>query len=54
MLQDEIDQQVAMEAKQYEKRIDQLEAELSEAYKNNDTKKAVEIIDVFSTDVFVN
>jgi hypothetical protein len=45
LLQNEIDEQVANETEVYRKRIAELESELSEAYKNNDTKKAVEIIE---------
>ncbi len=45
IVQNEIDQQVAMQRKADQKRIDELEAELSDAYKNNDSKKAVEIIE---------
>ncbi len=41
----EIDRQVQDRTKIYQKRIDELESDLSDAYKNNDTKKAVEIIE---------
>ena len=45
IVQDNIDQRVEDRTQVYQDRIDELEAELSEAYKNNDTKKAVEIIE---------
>ncbi|MCG9791138.1 outer membrane beta-barrel protein [Flavobacterium algicola] len=45
ILQNEIDQKVKAETKVYEDRIDDLESELAKAYKNNDTQKAVEIIE---------
>ena len=45
MVQDEIDDRVEDRTKQYQDRIDELESELSDAYKNNDTKKAVAIIE---------
>ncbi|MGV9003582.1 hypothetical protein [Flavobacterium sp.] len=45
ILQKEIDKNVDAKTRAYQKRIDQLESELSDAYKNNDTKKAVEIIE---------
>lgn len=45
ILQDEIDQRVDVRTQEYQERIDELESELSEAYKNNDTRKAVEIIE---------
>lgn len=45
MLRREIDKNVDAKTRAYQKRIDQLESELSDAYKNNDTKKAVEIIE---------
>jgi len=40
-----IDQRVEDRTQAYQDRIDDLESELSEAYRNNDTKKAVEIIE---------
>lgn len=45
ILQSRIDQRVEDRTQPYQDRIDELELELSEAYKNNDTKKAVEIIE---------
>ncbi|MCW2119762.1 outer membrane beta-barrel protein [Flavobacterium sp. 7A] len=45
ILRNEIDQKVKAETKVYEDRINDLESELAKAYKNNDTKKAVEIIE---------
>ena len=45
ILQRRIDQSVETETQAYQDRIDALESELSEAYRNNDTKKAVEIIE---------
>lgn len=45
ILQSRIDQRVEGQTQAYQDRIDELESELSEAYKNNDTKKAVEIIE---------
>ena len=45
ILQRRIDQRVEGQTQAYQDRIDELESELSEAYKNNDTKKAVEIIE---------
>lgn len=45
ILQDEIDEKVADRTQVYQDRIDELESELSDAYKNNDTKKAVAIIE---------
>lgn len=45
LLRNEVDQKVAQETQIYQDRIDQLESELSQAYKNNDTKKAVAIIE---------
>ncbi len=45
ILQRRIDQRVEGRTQAYQDRIDELESELSEAYKNNDTKKAVEIIE---------
>jgi hypothetical protein len=45
LLQNEIDQRVDDRTKVYQKRIDELEAELADAYKNNDTQKAVAIIE---------
>ncbi len=45
ILQDEIDDRVDDRTSQYQDRIDELESELSDAYKNNDTKKAVAIIE---------
>ncbi|RXJ44416.1 outer membrane beta-barrel protein [Gelidibacter gilvus] len=45
ILQDEIDDRVEDRTQLYQDRIDELESELSDAYKNNDTKKAVAIIE---------
>lgn len=45
LLNAKIDQTVEERTKVYQNRIDELENELSDAYKNNDTKKAVEIIE---------
>ena len=45
ILQREIDRKVEDRTKIYQKRINELESELSDAYKNNDTKKAVAIIE---------
>ena len=45
ILQSRIDQRVEDRTQAYQDRIDELESELSEAYENNDTKKAVEIIE---------
>lgn len=45
ILRDEIDQRVEDRTQVYQDRIDELESELSDAYKNNDTKKAVAIIE---------
>ena len=45
ILQREIDRKVDDRTKIYQKRIDELESELSDAYKNNDTQKAVQIIE---------
>lgn len=45
ILNKEIDQRVDDRTKMYQDRIDDLESELSDAYKNNDTKKAVRIIE---------
>ncbi|GGW28586.1 outer membrane beta-barrel protein [Arenibacter certesii] len=45
IFQSELDQRVEDRTQEYQARIDELETELSEAYKNNDTKKAVEIIE---------
>lgn len=45
ILQDRIDERVADRTQEYQDRIDELESELSDAYKNNDTKKAVAIIE---------
>lgn len=45
ILQREIDSRVEDRTKMYQKRIDELESELSDAYKNNDTDKAVRIIE---------
>ncbi|MEO8774669.1 MAG: hypothetical protein ABI371_10140, partial [Gelidibacter sp.] len=45
ILQDEIDRRVDDKTQVYQDRIDELESELSDAYKNNDTKKAVQIIE---------
>jgi hypothetical protein len=45
ILQDRIDERVEDRTQEYQERIDELESELSDAYKNNDTKKAVAIIE---------
>jgi hypothetical protein len=45
ILQNRIDQTVEYRTQEYQDRIDELESELSDAYKNNDTKKAVAIIE---------
>lgn len=45
LLDRRIDEGVAARTKVYKERIKDLESELSDAYKNNDTKKAVEIIE---------
>ncbi len=45
IVQREIDRKVADRTKIYQKRIDELESELSDAYKNNDTEKAIQIIE---------
>ncbi|TXE09083.1 outer membrane beta-barrel protein [Gelidibacter salicanalis] len=45
ILEDKIDQRVEDRTQVYQNRIDELESELSDAYKNNDTKKAVAIIE---------
>ncbi len=45
MIQNRIDENVDNRTRAYQKRIDELEDELSDAYKNNDTKKAVEVIE---------
>ena len=45
ILQREIDRKVNDRTKIYQKRINELESELSDAYKNNDTEKAVKIIE---------
>ncbi|MBZ9729044.1 hypothetical protein LB467_05045 [Salegentibacter sp. JZCK2] len=45
ILQSRIDQRVEDRTQSYQDRIDELESELSEAYENNDTRKAVEIIE---------
>ena len=45
ILRDEIDQKVEERTQAYQDRIKELESELSDAYKNNDTKKAVAIIE---------
>ncbi len=45
IVQREIDSRVDDRTKIYQKRIDELESELSDAYKNNDTNKAVRIIE---------
>ena len=45
LLKREIDLRVQERTEMYKERIDELESELSDAYKNNDTKKAVEIIE---------
>ncbi len=45
ILERRIDERVEDRTQVYQDRIDELESELSEAYKNNDTKKAVEIIE---------
>ncbi|MGM0392716.1 MAG: outer membrane beta-barrel protein [Bacteroidota bacterium] len=45
ILQSRIDQRVEDRTQAYQDRIDELESELSEAYENNDTQKAVEIIE---------
>ncbi|RAJ27701.1 hypothetical protein LX77_00275 [Gelidibacter algens] len=45
ILQDRIDERVEDRTQEYQDRIDELESELSDAYKNNDTKKAVAIIE---------
>ncbi|TXD85599.1 outer membrane beta-barrel protein [Subsaximicrobium wynnwilliamsii] len=45
ILRDEIDQRVEDRTQVYQDRIKELESELSDAYKNNDTKKAVAIIE---------
>ena len=45
IIQDRINRRVEDRTKVYQDRIDELENELSDAYKNNDTEKAVEIIE---------
>ena len=45
IIEDRIDQKVEDRTQVYQDRIDELESELSDAYKNNDTKKAVAIIE---------
>lgn len=45
LLNKTIDKRVEDRTKVYQDRIDDLESELSDAYKNNDTRKAVEIIE---------
>ncbi|MBZ9650903.1 outer membrane beta-barrel protein [Psychroflexus montanilacus] len=45
ILESKIDRQVENRTQAYQNRIDELESELSEAYKNNDTRKAVKIIE---------
>ena len=45
LLQSKINKDVEDKTRAYKKRINELEGELSDAYKNNDTKKAVEIIE---------
>ena len=45
LLERKIDQRVEDKTQVYKDRIKDLESELSDAYKNNDTKKAVEIIE---------
>lgn len=45
ILQSRIDQRVEDRTQMFQDRIDELESELSEAYENNDTQKAVEIIE---------
>lgn len=45
ILQKEIDKSVKNRTAVYQDRIDELESELSDAYKNNDTKKAVAVIE---------
>lgn len=45
ILQTKIDSRVNDRTQKYQNRIDELESELSVAYRNNDTKKAVEIIE---------
>lgn len=45
ILRDEIDQRVEDSTQVYQNRINELESELSDAYKNNDTKKAVAVIE---------
>lgn len=45
LLKREIDSRVEERTEMYQERIDELESELSDAYKNNDTRKAVEIIE---------
>jgi hypothetical protein len=45
ILQDQINQKVDDRTRVYQDRIDELESELSDAYKNNDTKKAVQVIE---------
>ena len=45
ILRREIDRKVQDRTRVYQTRINELESELSDAYRNNDTKKAVEIIE---------
>ena len=45
LLKRKIDERVEDRTEMYRERIKELESELSDAYKNNDTKKAVEIIE---------
>ena len=45
LLNEKIDRKVEDRTKVYQDRIDELENELSDAYNNNDTRKAVEIIE---------
>ena len=45
IIEDRIGQRVEDSTQVYQDRIDELESELSDAYKNNDTKKAVAIIE---------
>lgn len=45
ILENKIDKNVDDRTQVYQDRIDELESELSDAYKNNDSKKAVEIIE---------
>lgn len=45
ILEREIDRKVQDKTRIYQQRIDDLESELSDAYRNNDTRKAVEVIE---------